>query len=395
MNKLSKFSEDDLPQQLIDLQERPDDLSIIVGKNGSGKSTLLNELSHFFLNHGKQVIALANSVHDKFESGHKGFKTLRGRSGRTQMRRTLKKALQVVAKKDGEQRLKNATNALEYVGFHPVIGFKIENFSQRRLDELLNSTSENLRGLLPLVNEQKERIQYLFNKSQIERGADEIIWLDTNYTDFNSLEKTNLTELFDWEATLRKHKIISRIEVYLRKKDQIISMLEASSGELSLITSIVYVSTIINSNTTILVDEPENSLHPLWQKEYTKRLLDIFYYYQPKIIVATHSPLVVNGSELFCENVNIYKAENFQFVLQKKDPLNVEEIYFRFFDISTPQNRFLSIQVIRLLNLFVEEKMTLAELKQKVNEIKNISYDPKQINALDQVYTLAESIKEQ
>lgn len=90
-------------------------------------------------------------------------------------------------------------------------------------------------------------------------------------------------------------------------------MLDASSGELALITSIVYISTVISERTVILIDEPENSLHPKWQKQFVQILFDIFYFFQPKIIIATHSPLIVNGAELFTKDPKIFKADNFTF----------------------------------------------------------------------------------
>jgi AAA15 family ATPase/GTPase len=191
---------------------------------------------------------------------------------------------------------------------------------------------------------------------------------------------------------LKELKIIERIEVFLRKNQNTISMLDASSGELVLITSIVYLSTAINERTVILIDEPENSLHPKWQKEYARILLDIFYLYQPKIIIATHSPLVISGAELFIKEPKIYKAENFTFILQKKEPLNMEEMYFRFFDITTPQNRFLSDRIVRLLNTLANEKISLDEFENAVKKIEVSSYDPQQIDVLKSVMDLASEI---
>jgi ABC-type cobalamin/Fe3+-siderophores transport system ATPase subunit len=91
---------DNIPPPLLNLDHFPEDVSILIGENGSGKSTLLNKLSKHFLSGGKDVVALANSIHDKFDSGHKNFKTLRGRSGRRQTRSTIKNAMQNIAESD-------------------------------------------------------------------------------------------------------------------------------------------------------------------------------------------------------------------------------------------------------------------------------------------------------
>lgn len=374
---------ENIPEQILNLDHFPEDVSILIGENGSGKSTLLNNLSKHFLGRGENVIALANSIHDKFDSQHRNFKTLRGRSGRKQARMTIKNALINIAESD-IQRLKNASRALQYVGFDPVIGFKIEKLKPFFRD-IISSSDFN--------DNEKEKIGYLLDKSLRESNADgEIIWLEIESFSFNELEKSSLTELFLFEPKLKELKIIERIEVFLRKNQNTISMLDASSGELVLITSIVYLSTAITEKTVILIDEPENSLHPKWQKEYARILLDIFYLYQPKIIIATHSPLIISGAELFIKYPKIYKAENFTFVLQMKEPLNMEEMYFRFFDITTPQNRFLSDRIVRLLNTLANDKISLREFENAVRKIEDSSYDPQQIEVLKSVIELASEI---
>lgn len=371
---------ENIPIELRNTENFREDINLLIGANGSGKSTLLNELSQYYVRNDKKVIALANSIHDKFNVNHRNFSVLRGRSGRRQVRTTVKKAMEVIGL--DKNRLRNTTLALSYVGFEPTIGFKLENFNFKALwnDDL------------DINNSDKERLRYLLETSSRERMKSEIIWLDTNNLDYTSFDKSNLTELFKWEPLLKRIGVISRIEVYLKKGDSEISMLSASSGELSLITSIIYLSTIIDEQTVILVDEPENSLHPLWQKEYTKTLLDLFYLYQPKIIIATHSPIVVNGAELFSEKSSVFKAHNFKFELQKKEPLNVEEIYYRFFDITTPENRFLSNRLVRLLNLLAEKKITLSAFTNELENIKKTTYDKTQNEALSTVLGLAGEI---
>lgn len=375
-----------LPNDILSRQKLPNDISVLIGENGSGKSTLLNSLSKYFLRRGDNVIALANSIHDKFDSTSRNLKTLRGRSGRRQTRNILKKALEVSAKGEITQNVKNISRVLSYVKFDPVIGFKVEGLRTYFNDRILE---------LDLSPRDKERTIYLFERLQQKNKINDVIWIKLEEYSFQDFQNLILIELFSFESLMKQNKIINRIEVYLKKNGKEISMLNASSGELALITSIIYLSTIIDANTVILIDEPENSLHPKWQKEYVETLFNIFYYYQPKIIIATHSPLIVNGAELFTENPKIYKIQNFTLELQKKELLNLEETYFRFFNISTPQNRFLSEQVIRLLNILTAKKITLEEFNNEINRISNTAYDPEQIKALKAVIRLATIITDQ
>lgn len=389
-----------IPDTLLGNDHFQDDVSILIGENGSGKSTLLNKLSQQFLKKGKDVIALANSIHDKFENNNQNFRSLRGRTGRRQTRHTIKNALISAAEGD-LQRLKNASQVLKYVGFDPFIGFRIDGLKKNfdlYLDDadLPDDTKEQLKFLLGKAN-QEFKNSSLNSEIYIYSDGDRfnhtsIIWLGIETFDFNELNRSVLVDLFKWEPLLKKLKIINRIEVFLRKDYEAISMLDASSGELVLITSLVYISTVITERTVILIDEPENSLHPKWQKEYVNTMLSIFYLYQPKIIIATHSPLIITGAEVYVRSPKIYKAENFSFVLQMKDPLNVEEILFRFFNVNTPQNRFLSERLVRYLNLLANNKISFESFKNEITKIESNSYDPKQINVLGSIIDIASQI---
>lgn len=48
-------------------------------------------------------------------------------------------------------------------------------------------------------------------------------------------------------------------------------------------------------NGIILIDEPETSLHPKWQKKYVRFLLDTFDGLDIQFIIATHSPYILQG----------------------------------------------------------------------------------------------------
>ncbi|KGL43579.1 AAA family ATPase [Listeria newyorkensis] len=82
-----------------------------------------------------------------------------------------------------------------------------------------------------------------------------------------------------------------------------------SSGEKQLIILLIF--SILNIETkkegkVFMVDEPELSLHIAWQKKLLKTIID--YSHQTQIIVATHSPDVVNK---YYDNVFEVKGEKF------------------------------------------------------------------------------------
>ncbi|MDF7812851.1 AAA family ATPase [Hymenobacter sp. YC55] len=380
-----------IPQRILQNAPTIDDVSIIVGENGSGKSTLLNSLSKHFLRNGKNVIAIANSIFDKFDSRHLHFNCLRWRSGRTHSRTILKNAIINMAKADFFV-YKNSLITLEYVGFDAKIGV------------FINSLSDNYNTLLmgsSLFSSDIDKITYTIESYLRRSNSNDYyttnrntspVWLDIEDGDYSYSNNYSLTELFVWEAELKAIGAIGSIDVFLSKNGESMSMMSASSGELSLITSIVYVSSTITRDTVIIVDEPENSLHPKWQKEYVKKLLDLFYRYQPRIIIATHSPIIVNGAELLINDLYVYKIENSNLELQDKRVVNLEETFYKFFDLATPQNRFLSDRLVRLLNVLNNGKMSFSEFDEEINRIERDSYDEKQKNVLKSVRRMARQV---
>jgi len=88
-------------------------------------------------------------------------------------------------------------------------------------------------------------------------------------------------------------------------------------------------------------------------------------------------------------DLKVFKSENFTFELQNKEPLNVEELLYRFFDITTPQNRFLSDRIVRLLNLLANEKISYQNLENEISRIRENSYDPKQQEVLSEILNIA------
>jgi predicted ATP-binding protein involved in virulence len=73
-----------------------------------------------------------------------------------------------------------------------------------------------------------------------------------------------------------------------------VDLLDASSGELSILVSFFGLAANIRDDSMILIDEPELSLHPEWQRRYLYLLDKAFSYYKNcHFILATHSPIIV------------------------------------------------------------------------------------------------------
>jgi predicted ATPase len=77
--------------------------------------------------------------------------------------------------------------------------------------------------------------------------------------------------------------------------NQVIPLYKLSSGEQNLV--ILYYRLVFetNSNTLLLVDEPENSMHVEWLRNMLSDYLEMGEALGCQMIIDTHSPIFING----------------------------------------------------------------------------------------------------
>ncbi|MBJ2124320.1 AAA family ATPase [Flavobacterium sp. IB48] len=372
-----------IPPKLLLPKYKNQDISILIGENGSGKSSLLNDISYFYLSQNMQVIAIANSIYDKFSSRNKKQKALRASSGKNLAQKTLINTLKEL-NQDDSKRLRNIGITLDYIGYDPIVGFGIKGLDLEFREKIIASN---------LAPDLKEIFLFFLNRFIDENFHNsKIVPVNFYVNNFDDLTNSFLIQIFSFEKELKSLKLIKGIDVYLSKKGTLIPLAGASSGELSLITTLLFITATIDDTTVILIDEPENSLHPKWQIEYIRRLDELFYFFEPKIVVATHSPLIINGAELHAKDINIFKGINGEFILNKDEKVNVEEIYQEYFDITAPQNRYLSEYLVEKLNLLALKKIGIGQFRKEVLELIESSYDNEQKKALRQVLEMSDQI---
>lgn len=91
-----------------------------------------------------------------------------------------------------------------------------------------------------------------------------------------------------------------------------IDLNKLSSGEKQEILLFYQLIFETNKNVLLLIDEPEISLHIIWQKKFMDDLMEIIDYKKMTVIVATHSPQIINNrwdnqidlGELYAEQFN-------------------------------------------------------------------------------------------
>ncbi len=361
--------------------------TVLIGANGEGKSFCLREIAMRSLGRGMDVIAIAPIIHDRFSGiRRKQFKFFGARQGRSATKRAISKAL-IRSKESDLRPFEGLLNALQYAKFDPVVGVRIPriDFEELRKIEDSNLHPAEIRELDAALRSWKSRT------SENRRKA---VLLSLRYHSFDELESLSFATIARHEGLLKRMKLISGIEYFLMRKGDEIPLLDACSGELSIVSTLAFIGSNITPRTVILIDEPENSLHPTWQKDYLKRLLDLLYRFEPTIVIATHSPIVVSGGSVEESNLTVFELKDREYTKFDHTNLNLEEMYERLFDLVTPKNHYLSRQAVALLNRLDDGVLELKEVKETLEKFKKKSYEGRQQEVLQSIKKLAEIVEE-
>lgn len=225
------------------------DLNVLAGVNGSGKTTLLEllnlaqpieELEKLQLVEGENLLKLAETLH---------FEVLFSDGERERLNF---QELMLKIEEKGEP------GAL----YFPVHYSPNSEVIQEYLDKLIYEQDVVASKAYQRLREQIEQI----------------------------LEVTGIDLKVEF-SRLDRHK-----RIYFRRKEREFLIEELSSGEKTLIGKGIELLLRDPFNRVILVDEPENSLHPKWQS----RILELYQWisreFNAQIVVATHSPFVISST---------------------------------------------------------------------------------------------------
>ncbi|MCU6237896.1 AAA family ATPase [Morganella morganii] len=176
---------------------------------------------------------------------------------------------------------------------------------EERLKGLKNVRHNYIKyGLLDESNNTKFNFQDLDLSKKNESAHVLKLYADDNlikYSAFDSLtKKINLFIRFLNSKELAFKKVVVHKEVGFCLVDEsgvAIELSDLSSGEQNQIIMLYNLIFLTNANTIVLIDEPEISLHVAWQKEVLTNLESVMKINSmPQMIIATHSPTLINGS---------------------------------------------------------------------------------------------------
>lgn len=330
--------------------------TIIVGKNGTGKSRLLGNIASGFIEEFDTVssklysrprprdvthieyssrpnkcIAVSTSPFDRFpllgvfskresvKYRYIGIRELRTRNfGLAYMAKIVSGLVEVLVLR--HVQIDRITEVLHYLGYTDRIDIRMEcrttgNFLKEIVELGPKYFDENTRyrgARLSTINNaffynedgtvNEEKVAQLVNilksnkDSPIFINQSVLLKIDKNGLVTDSIYTKKLTDLL----FLIKCGALRLRDVTLAKLDSLMpfSIVDASSGEQSVVISILGIASQIEDNSIICIDEPEICLHPEWQERYIKLLTSTFAMYRGcHFIIATHSPQIVSNLE--------------------------------------------------------------------------------------------------
>jgi predicted ATPase len=348
-------------------------VTFLVGENGSGKSTNLVQLAKEATQTGQPVLAISNTVYDRFPRIRGSYSELAGMSQRSLPSRSLGHAILTNDVDRREQNLQRISKVLEYLGFGTDIGISLPRWFSK---DFLSAQSFS-------------KLDEIF--SAFRRNADGIVWLRGLESGYGRSSLNILSEL-QHDSVLPRRRALP-LEFHLRKGDHVLKIGQASSGELTLLATYAFIAANIRENVLLLIDEPENSLHPKWQNEYCLRLLDMFYLYSPQIIIATHSPVIVSGAQGHNLPIRIMEVEG-AILTPREVTSSIEATLYESFQTLSPSNHFLSEQVALLLDALSRGALSENDFENKVRNFEKHSYDQAQKEFLFGVRKLGDSVIE-
>jgi len=207
-------------------------------------------------------------------------------------------------------------------------------------------------------------------------------------------------------ALLRRLRLIGLQRCSLEIRNGLtIDLSDASSGQQQMICSVFGLVAELRSNSLVLIDEPELSLHPTWQMSYLDRMDGLLSPFTGcHLLVATHSALLVQKGRSAGLDVTTLgrqfaavkaEAENEDQLIRKE--VSVEETLVDVFRTPISGSVFLANELFTLVNRAEDatnqltRQASLARLSELRNTFADSSSTTKDVELIEKAIALVES----
>lgn len=414
-------------------------INFFVGPNGCGKSTYLYDKVNEISKENVLCLAITNSSFSKFPLGrlrpvYITENIIHFAVNSQSLNYILFRNLHYFLLDEFNYKFENVLNLINFKK-DIQISFRLNT---KELYGLINIVTE-IQSLIEIhpISDIPNRLKYMFFirgqnlyfhnliEPYIKNGVNDIVNLKNILNDFiqvydtllrlneqryKSYQENIIIDVFNYDYslnlivryidTLLKLKILKQQEIlFIRQNGQIQNLRQLSSGELTLLNIHFFIQKELydfhvnpskkNYNSvSIFIDEPENSLHPEWQRKYIYMLNDSVGYYDIRMYLATHSPTLVLGTlSEYNNDTDVYKVKysELEKVHFENHNHNIEEILYNTFDLITPNNHYLSERISYLLHKFAQKNITRLEIEDKLKSMRDSSFNKNQEEILNNI----------
>ncbi|NOQ27269.1 MAG: tetratricopeptide repeat protein [Bacteroidales bacterium] len=407
--------------------------SLIIGNNGTGKSRVLSSIARYFVEVLKEkkkrtlirsdfnynrfpakIISLTNSISDKFPVDesyrqssiinkniyYRDFKYnylgTRNRINSFSNKALMNRALDILFENYIEYDVsKNYRHVFKYLDYEPVIKLdykissKLFNLNKVKITpnillEFLDKQSDSIRPRKKSIERIEEfgqnRIYEICDFINSHRFREKEILINFSEKNISRIEKDKSkyfdnVQAYSLLGILTKLKIVKGFEIKVYKKGGFeFNFNEASSGEANILSTLIALIPLLQDNSLILIDEPEISLHPLWQSQYVSLLNKIFSNFNGcHIIIASHSHLLAADLPPNNSSVTTLRNKKGNIVAElMEEPIygsSAEDILLNVFGLPTTRNFNFSLLITNALELLADDKHSVSEFKKAKEKI--------------------------
>jgi predicted ATPase len=165
---------------------------------------------------------------------------------------------------------------------------------------------------------------------------------------------------------------LESVEVTAVKSDAKFSVFELSSGEYHMFSTILALGLGLDKKCVLLIDEPENNLHPQWQRDLMGTVFDVCgeVVTDGHIIVCTHSPLVVATAPEGSTIVDMTSEDSHMSVASYG--ASADELLLAQFGVASSRNRVVVDTVQKAVSFIERGDFDNPSLEALTPELRNI-----------------------
>lgn len=413
--------------------------SIIIGANGAGKSFLLAQITDLFAHcDNKSHKWRYDYYHAEIVDGKEVYDIVVDKQNPKNNINNLPKSLKILAvsyvlndkflfqKRDPKLRY-------QYLGVRQSSNAAFTTDLERQIIEILldldreHEKLEGIKRILKYINWEEKISLKIFFKPSIQKKInskgknlidERLKALDrsTKYRSLCSLINDNLGKILFWENELQKKGCIQfnllnsdiksfdvlsfrflnalgliNYELNVQKQGEVFSLAWAASGEKQLLFTCLNILAHINSQSIVLIDEPEISLHPNWQMGYIQLLKNLFKNYNCHFILATHSHYLVSDADAHTSSIIRLRREKKHILSAHPEDINTyawsaENVLYEVFDVVTTRNRFVAEELAEILEELSSCGQSVCTIDaQKKEKLKHLQITLKDVDPLKAV----------